>query len=136
MALSSFGGIYIIPIKLLKGVCVIPAYTHPMNAPIIVHPIVQLMADIMNYFSVSLYKDQFTKTHEDSYAILNSIYDTVSLKPSIPPSLNDSQQFYNNIVSLAGVTYTDDPDYYTYKRTLRKYIIELTSLGCEVGRER
>jgi hypothetical protein len=107
-----------------------------MDIPIIVHPIVQIMANIMNYFSVSLYVDRFTKTHEDSYAILNSIYDIVSSTPSTAPSLNDSQQFYNNIVYLAGVTYTDDPDYYTYKRTLRKYIIELTSPGCEVGIER
>ena len=35
------------------------------------------------------------------------------------------ESFYNNIVYLAGVTYTDDPDYYTYKRTLRKYILDL-----------
>ena len=96
-----------------------------MDTPSVVHPIVQCMADFMNYFSVSLYEGEFTKNHEDSYATLHSIYDSVSLRPSTAPSLNDSQQFYSNVVCLANVTYTDDPDYYTYKRCLRKYIIGL-----------
>lgn len=96
------------------------------SPPIEVHVIVQTMANFMNYLSVSLYEDQFTKNHEDSYAILHSIYDSVASTPSTPPSLIDCEQFYQNIVYLASVTYTDDPDYYTYKRTLRKYIIELT----------
>ena len=93
--------------------------------PSMVHPIVQCMANFMNYFSVSLYESEFMKNHEDSYATLHSIYDKVALTPSMAPSLNDSDQFYNNVVYLANVTYTDDPDYYTYKRTLRKYIIDL-----------
>jgi hypothetical protein len=95
------------------------------SPPIEVHEIVQLIADFMNYLSVSLYEGQFTKNHEDSYATLNSIYDSVSLTPSTPPLLIDCEQFYQNIVYLANVTYTDDPDYYTYKRILRKYIIDL-----------
>jgi len=93
--------------------------------PVVVHPVVQCMANFMNYFSVSLYEGEFTKNNEDSYATLNSIYDSVSLSPSTAPSLNDSQQFYSNVVYLEKVTYTDDPDYYTYKRCLRKYIIGL-----------
>jgi hypothetical protein len=96
-----------------------------MDTPIVVHPIVQCMADFMNYFSVSLYEGEFTKNNEESYATLHSIYDSVSLRPSTAPSLNDSQQFYSNVVYLENVTYTDDPDYYTYKRCLRKYIIGL-----------
>lgn len=93
--------------------------------PINVHEIVQLMANFINYLSVSLYESAFTKNQQDSLAIIHSIYDSVSLTPSMPPSLNDSQQFYNNIVYLANVTYTDDHDYYTLKRSLRKYIIDL-----------
>jgi hypothetical protein len=96
-----------------------------MDTPVAVHPIVQTMANFMNYFSVSLYESEFMKNHQDSYATLQSIYDMVSSRPSNAPSLNDSQQFYNNIVYLAGVTYTDDPDYYTYKRSLRKYIADM-----------
>jgi len=90
-----------------------------------VHEIVQLMANFMNYLSVSLYEGEFTKNHEDSYATICSIYDSVCLTPSMPPSLYDCSQFYQNIIYLANVTYTDDPDYYTFKRSLRKYIIDL-----------
>ncbi len=93
--------------------------------PVVVHEIVQTMVNFMNYLAVSLYEGQFTKNHEDSYATLHSIYDSVASTPSVPPSLIDCESFYNNIVYLAGVTYTDDPDYYTYKRTLRKYILDL-----------
>jgi hypothetical protein len=98
----------------------------PPSPPIEVHPIVQTMANFMNYLSVSLYEEQFTKNHQDSYATIQTIYDSVASTPSAAPSLVDCEQFYQNIVYIAHVTYTDDPDYYTYKRTLRKYIIELT----------
>ena len=96
-----------------------------MDTHNIAHPTIQLMAHFMNYLSVSLYESQFTKNHHDSYATLQSIYDSVSSRPSTAPSLCDIKQFYENIVYLGGVTYTDDPDYYTYKRCLRKYIVEM-----------
>lgn len=89
-----------------------------------VHEIVQVMADFINYLSVSLYQDQFTQIHHDSYVMIHTIYNTISSKPHIPPSLYDVEQFYKNIIHLGNVTYTDDPDYYTYKRKLRKYILE------------
>ena len=89
------------------------------------HPTVQLMANFMNYLSVSLYESEFTKNHEDSYTTLRSIYDSVSMTPSTTPSLCDIKQFYENIVYLGNVTYTDDPDYYTYKLSLRKYIVDM-----------
>lgn len=89
------------------------------------HHIVQTMAHMVNYLSVSLYESQFTKNHEDSYATLRSIYDSVALRPSAAPSSKDVAQFYENIVYLGNVTYTDDPDYYTYKKYLKKYIIGL-----------
>ena len=97
----------------------------PPSPPILIHPIVQTMANFINYLSVSLYEDQFTKNHQDSYSTLQSVYDSVALTPSMPPYLVDCEQFYQNIVYLANVTYTDDPDYYTYKRNLRKYIVDL-----------
>ena len=93
--------------------------------PIIVHEVVQIMANVMNYLSVSLYESQFTKNYEDSYTTLRTIYDNVVLQPYAAPSLHDVKQFYENIVYLSSVTYTDDPDYYIYKRGLRKYIINL-----------
>jgi hypothetical protein len=96
-----------------------------MDTHITTHPTVQLMANFMNYLSVSLYESEFTKNHEDSYATLKSIYDNIILTPSELPQLHDIKQFYENIVYLGNVTYTDDPDYYTYKRSLRKYIVEM-----------
>ena len=66
----------------------------PPSPPILVHPIVQTMANFMNYLSVSLYEDQFTKNHQDSYATLHSIYDSVALTPSMPPYLVDCEQFF------------------------------------------
>lgn len=104
-----------------------PKLSPPSSSPppISVHEIVQLMANIINYMSVSLYEGEFTKNHQDSLAIIHSIYDSVALRPSMPPSLHDIKQFYDNVIYLGKVTYTDDPDYYTYKRGLRKYIMEL-----------
>ena len=89
------------------------------------HDVIQTMAHMMNYLSASLYESQFTKNHEDAHVVLKSIYDSVALQPSVAPSLKDVAQFYENIVYLGSVTYTDDPDYYTYKRRLRKYFINI-----------
>ena len=90
-----------------------------------IHDIIQIMTHMMNYLSVSLYESTFTKNHQDSYATLTSIYDSVASLPHNPPSLIDITQFYDNIVCLGSVTCTDDPDYYMYKIKLRKYIISL-----------
>lgn len=90
-----------------------------------VHDVIQIMAHMINYLSVSLYESEFTKNHQDSYTNLKNIYDNVCLTPSIKPSINDISQFYDNIVYLGKVTFTDDPDYYKYKIGLRKYIVDL-----------
>jgi hypothetical protein len=88
-----------------------------------VHEVVETMTHVMNYMSVSLYESQFTKNHEDAYCVLKSIYDSVSMRPYEAPLVNDVKKFYDNIVYLGSVTYTEDPDYYTYKRKLRKYLV-------------
>ena len=90
-----------------------------------VHDIVQTMTHMMNYLSASLYESKFTKNHQDSYDTLGTIYNSVASSPCNPPKVVDVEQFYNNIVYLGNVTYTDDPDYYRYKINLRKYIINL-----------
>lgn len=108
--------------KLASGV-VAAAASAAVAPPIVVNEVVQLMAHMMNYLSVSLYESAFTKNHQDAYSVLQSIYDSVALRPSMLPSLHDIKQFYENVIYLGKVTYTDDPDYYTYKRGLRKYII-------------
>ena len=90
-----------------------------------VHDIVQTMTHMMNYLSASLYESKFTKNHQDSYDTLGTIYNSVASSPYNPPKVIDVEQFYNNIVYLGNVTYTDDPDYYQYKINLKKYIIKL-----------
>ena len=89
-----------------------------------VHQVIETMTHMINYLSVSLYESEFTKNHQDAYTTLHSIYDNAALTPSTLPPLHDIKQFYENIVYLGNVTYTDDPDYYTYKRCLRKYIVD------------
>ncbi len=89
-----------------------------------IHPIVETMTNIMNYMAFSLYETQFTKNHEDSYATLQSIYNNIVSQPLAQPSYIDVKQFYDNIVFLGNVTYTDDPDYYKYKIILRKYFLD------------
>jgi hypothetical protein len=87
-----------------------------------VHETVTLMANIMNYLSISMYEGLFTYNHEQARAELNTIYNSVSLKCNEPPSLDDSVNFYRNIFYLKGVTDTDDDTYHTYMRQLKTYI--------------
>ena len=87
-----------------------------------VHHIVQLMANILNYLSVSLYQGQFTHVHQLSYAELNDLYDNLSKTPHEAPSIKDIKCFYDNLIYLKNVTETDDPDYNIYINELKKYI--------------
>ena len=79
---------------------------------------VQLMANVMNYLSVSFYEGSFKKCHEDALRALNSIYDTVSKSPQELPPHSTRTSFYDNFIFLSPVTDTDDPDYTLYKRQL------------------
>ena len=88
-----------------------------------VHPIVQLMANIINYLNVSLYQGQFTYNHEQSFAQLNELYIKLSKKPTIAPSKEDITCTYNNLIYLKNVMDTDDPDYHHYMYNLKKYIV-------------
>ena len=83
---------------------------------------VALLANIINYLNASLYEAQFTQKHEEARANLHMIYDTVSKTPNTPPTKKQCMSFYNDIRVLERVTFTEDPDYFTYKRLLRKYI--------------
>ena len=67
--------------------------SEPEPEPIEPNHCVQLMANVMNYLSVSLYEGSFKKCHEYALRDLNSIYDTVA----------------------------DDPDYTRYKRELSRF---------------
>jgi hypothetical protein len=87
--------------------------------------IVILMANMMNYLNASFYESLFTYNHEQARAELNAIYESVALKCSEPPSLDDSNNFYRNVIYLKGVTDTDDDTYHTYMHQLKSYIRRL-----------
>ena len=89
------------------------------------HEIVILMANMINYLSVSLYESLFTYNHEQARAELNSIYESVALKCTEPPSLDDGINFYRNVIYLKSVTDTDDGTYHAYMRQLKSYIQKL-----------
>jgi hypothetical protein len=84
--------------------------------------IVSLFANFINYLNASYFEAQFTQKHEEARANIELIYDTVSKTPTISPSKDQCISFYNDIRVLESVTFTEDPDYFTYKRLLRKYI--------------
>jgi len=86
------------------------------------HPIVSLLANMMNYLNVSFYEGLFTHNHERARAKLNELYDLTSSASSIAPSINNIIEFYNNVKSLRQVTDTDDYDYHNYMRQLYQYI--------------
>ena len=88
--------------------------------------IVVLMANMLNYLNVSFYESLFTYNHEQARAELNAIYESVGLKCTEPPSLDDSINFYKNVIYLKGVIDTDDGTYHTYMRQLKSYIQQLT----------
>ena len=90
-----------------------------------IHETVALMANMINYLSVSLYEGLFTYNHEQARAELNTIYNSVSLKSNEPPSLDDSLNFYRNLFYLKSVTDTDDITYHAYVRQLKAYIQNL-----------
>lgn len=87
--------------------------------------IVILMANMINYLNVSFYESLFTYNHEQARAELNAIYESVSLKCTESPSLEDSNNFYRNLIYLKSVTDTDDGTYHTYMRQLKSYIQKL-----------
>ena len=87
--------------------------------------IVILMANMINYLNVSFYESLFTYNHEQARAELNAIYESVALKCTESPSLDDIVNFYRNVIYLKSVTDTDDSAYYTYMRQLKSYIQKL-----------
>jgi hypothetical protein len=91
------------------------------------HPIVSLMANMMNYLNVSFYEGRFTYNHEQARAKLNELYDRLSKTPSISPSMVDSVEFYSNVRYLRNVTDTDHRDYAIYMRDLYQYVRRLES---------
>jgi hypothetical protein len=84
--------------------------------------VMETMANMLNYLTVSLYQGQLTQLHQESLARLNEIYDTVSKTPNTTPSIEIVREFYNTLVSLRSITETEDEEYLDYTRLLRQYI--------------
>jgi hypothetical protein len=84
--------------------------------------VIILLSNFMNYLNASFYEARFTQKHQEARSNIGEIYDLVSRTPNTPPTKEQCVSFYNDICVLENVTYTDDPDYFTYKRVLRKYI--------------
>ena len=92
-----------------------------------VHPIMSLIAIMMNYLNVSLYEGRFTYNDEQARARLNELYDLLTKVPFQAPPKEYIAEFYTNIKHLRNVTDTDDPDYGIMMRDLKEYIIMLES---------
>jgi hypothetical protein len=99
-----------------------PTCSTTADGPVVVHGAVQLMANILNYLSVSMYEGSFKQCHQEALRELNAIYDSAAHRePGAPPSRADCLSFYDNLVFLSQVTETDDPDYIVYKRKLKQW---------------
>ena len=109
----------------MNGMNEVPGIPETATEP---NEIVTLLANFVNYLNLSYYESLFTQKHEEARANINAIYDTVAKTPNVPPTKEQCVSFYNDIRVLGNVTYTDDPDYYIYKRLLRKYISELSHI--------
>ena len=100
--------------------------TNSLDGPIsdvgIIQPIIVTMAGMINYLTVSLYQGQFTYNHEQAWARLNDIYDSISKTPSVLPLLSHVIEFYSNVVFLWRVTESEDLDYHIYMRQFRRHI--------------
>jgi len=86
------------------------------------HEAVVVITNLINYLNFSFYEAQFTQRHEEARVNINSVYNAISSNPTKPPTQNQCVTMYTNMKILENVTYTDDPDYFTYKRYLRRYI--------------
>ena len=90
--------------------------------------IITLFANFINYLNASYYEYHFTQCHQQARLNLDTIYTEVSKTPQTSPTLEQCISFYNDVRILENVTETDDPDYHTYKRLLRRYIGALTPI--------
>ena len=96
-----------------------------MSVKVVPHEAVVLITNLINYLNFSFYEAQFTQAHEEARASINAVYNAISSDPTKAPTRKQCVTLYTDIRILENVTYTDDPDYFTYKRYLRKYIAEL-----------
>ena len=89
--------------------------------------ILSVMASVLNYLTVSSNDYYYTQYHQECRNEMNAVYDNgASAKGTV--TLETCKHFYECLKRLEGVTDTDDPDYYEYRRKMRRFIISLASI--------
>jgi hypothetical protein len=84
--------------------------------------ILSVMACVLNYLNVSSYEHYYMLHHQECRKNMNDIYDKGAI------TLESCKHFYECLKRLEGVTETDDPDYYEFRRKLRRFTISLASI--------
>ena len=86
--------------------------------------IISVMACVLNYLNVSSYDYYYTQYHQECRKEMNAVYD----RGASSITVESCKHFYECLKRLESVTETDDPDYYEYRRKMRRFIISLASI--------
>ena len=85
--------------------------------------IIGVMCNVLNYMTLSSYDYYYTQYHQECRNEMNAVYD----KGASSITVESCKHFYECLKRLESVTDTDDPDYYEYRRKMRRFIISLAS---------
>ena len=86
--------------------------------------IIGVMCNVLNYMTLSSYDYYYTQYHQECRKEMNAIYD----KGASSITVESCKHFYECLKRLESVTDTDDPDYYEFRRKLRRFVISLASI--------
>jgi UDP-N-acetylmuramyl tripeptide synthase len=86
--------------------------------------IIGVMCNVLNYMTLSSYEYYYTQYHQECRNEMNAIYDNGASSITV----ESCKHFYECLKRLESVTDTDDPDYYEYRRKIRRFIISLASV--------
>jgi ketopantoate hydroxymethyltransferase len=85
--------------------------------------ILSVMACVLNYLTVSSYDYYYTQYHQECRNEMNAVYDNGATSITV----ESCKHFYECLKRLESVTDTDDPDYYEFRRKIRRFIISLAA---------
>ena len=85
--------------------------------------ILSVMCNVLNYMTLSSYDYYYTQYHQECRNEMNAVYDSGARSITV----ESCKHFYECLKRLESVTDTDDPDYYEYRRKMRRFIISLAS---------
>jgi hypothetical protein len=86
--------------------------------------IIGVMCNVLNYMTLSSYDYYYTQYHQECRNEMNAIYDNGASSITV----ESCKHFYECLKRLESVTDTDDPDYYEFRRKMRRFIISLASI--------